>query len=437
MPPMFMPMPADTTPAPLLAPWCANQQAESDGVEVTSKRYLTRVIDIFGRKYDGPSDVVFKECRLIAAKLGGDGAVVFKAGPPKQRGRLFEKARMHKNHFDLIRDFSRAMFIVYNLDLIAPLLQLLCTAAGFHVARGKNRFALEYDASDSAGYRDFQILVRTTAAWLVELQIIPAQMYSLKETLGHSDYTLFRFAIEAGKRARAEAQLQITAGAATAAPAPRSVCAYVSRRGDCKNTPEPGVAHCKHHRCPTPGCGNGKAGKDAACASCDASSTIGERRGTQGHACAYVSDRGDCKTATKPGSLHCKRHACPTAGCRNGKAGADASCASCAAAAKGGGARRGAQGHATGATPELDEDYDEPPPPMLSHPKHHDEDMFRVQARPLDTADKTGTAGGRRGKKGKKGKASVASRSISPHMAANSISFGSPHVRPMGCTCGA
>ena len=91
-------------------------------------------------------------------------------------------------------------------DLIAPLIHLLRTAAGFHVARGKNRFAEGYDASDSAGYRDFQLLLRTPDGWLVELQVIPAQMHQLKERLGHTDYTKFRFIIEAGKRIRAQQQ---------------------------------------------------------------------------------------------------------------------------------------------------------------------------------------------------------------------------------------
>ena len=90
-------------------------QADSDGVEVTSKRYLTRVIDLFARKYDNPAVAVFKMCQRIAATLGGDSAVVFKTGPPKEQGRLFEKARMQKNRFDLIRDYVRATFIVYNL----------------------------------------------------------------------------------------------------------------------------------------------------------------------------------------------------------------------------------------------------------------------------------------------------------------------------------
>ena len=78
------------------------------------------------------------------------------------------------------------MFVVYNLDLIAQLICLLRAAGGFHPARGKNRFAPVYDASDSAGYRDYQLLFRTSDGWLIEIQIIPAAMYTLKEELGPS-----------------------------------------------------------------------------------------------------------------------------------------------------------------------------------------------------------------------------------------------------------
>ena len=91
------------------------QQADSDGVKVDSKRYLNRITDLFARKYDNPSTAVFKECQGIAAKLGGDSALVFKIGPAKKKGRVIEKALMQENRFDLIRDIVRAMFIVSNL----------------------------------------------------------------------------------------------------------------------------------------------------------------------------------------------------------------------------------------------------------------------------------------------------------------------------------
>ena len=83
----------------------ATTQADEDDVEPTSKRYLNRVIDLFERKYDNPANVVFKECRRVAAQLGGDTALVFTIGPGKEIGRLIEKALMQKGRYDLIRDY--------------------------------------------------------------------------------------------------------------------------------------------------------------------------------------------------------------------------------------------------------------------------------------------------------------------------------------------
>ena len=56
-------------------------------------------------------------------------------------------------------------------------------------ANYRNRFDSSYDAADSAGYRDYQIVARTKQGWLVEIQVIPREIYKLKSTLGHNDYT--------------------------------------------------------------------------------------------------------------------------------------------------------------------------------------------------------------------------------------------------------
>ena len=144
--------------------------------------------------------------------------------------------------------------------MIAPLIHLLRTAAGFHVARGKNRFAPGYDASDSAGYRDVQLLVRTPDHWLIEIQIIPAQMFALKQSLGHTDYTRYRFVIEAGKRARAKQQQKQDAAAADYDALPDAPgldldadvygdhpCAYMSARGNCKTVVAGGAKYVTHY----------------------------------------------------------------------------------------------------------------------------------------------------------------------------------------------
>ena len=72
------------------------------------------------------------------------------------------------------------------------------------MVRAKNRFARNYDPRESAGYRDYQMPVRAKrGGWLFELQIIPEEMHTLKNTLGHEDYTQYRFIIEAASRVRA------------------------------------------------------------------------------------------------------------------------------------------------------------------------------------------------------------------------------------------
>jgi hypothetical protein len=88
--------------------------------------------------------------------------------------------------------------------MFPKLLQNLLLTNEFKVVRAKNRLSTTYDPRDSAGYRDYQLLVRTKDGWIVELQIIAESMLQLKNELGHSEYTRFRLLIEAGQRARAK-----------------------------------------------------------------------------------------------------------------------------------------------------------------------------------------------------------------------------------------
>ena len=98
----------------------------------------------------------------------------------------------------------RGLHVPQAMLIMPALLPLLSAATTFDVVRTKNRFARNYDPQESAGYRDYQMLVRTKrGGWLFELQILPEEMYELKNSLGHEDYTKYRFAIEAADRARA------------------------------------------------------------------------------------------------------------------------------------------------------------------------------------------------------------------------------------------
>ena len=58
------------------------------------------------------------------------------------------------------------------------------------------------ESAESGGYRDFQIILKTSGGWLVEVQVIPEEMLELKKTLGHKNYTHFRFLREANERAQ-------------------------------------------------------------------------------------------------------------------------------------------------------------------------------------------------------------------------------------------
>ena len=54
-----------------------------------------------------------------------------------------------------------------------------------------------------------QVLARAGAVgWIVEVQVIPGDMYELKTNLGHAGYAKYRFILEACRRARARSSQQ-------------------------------------------------------------------------------------------------------------------------------------------------------------------------------------------------------------------------------------
>ena len=56
--------------------------------------------------------------------------------------------------------------------------------AEYTVIRTKNRFAAGYNAYDSSGYRDYQALVTVDGGWIIEIQVIPREMWRVKSELG-------------------------------------------------------------------------------------------------------------------------------------------------------------------------------------------------------------------------------------------------------------
>lgn len=185
-------------------PWASAEPAStlSRAGAVTSKRYLLKLLGVYNQKdEDSPVPMIAAACREIVAKLG-DGAVRFVLGKTKDQGRIFEKVLANEGRFDLIRDYARATFVVKDVAAFPRLLQHLLMDETFKVVRVKNRLSRSWDSRASAGYRDYQVIVQTKEGWIMELQLIPKAMYKLKSKLGHSDYTQYRFIIEAGQRAR-------------------------------------------------------------------------------------------------------------------------------------------------------------------------------------------------------------------------------------------
>jgi hypothetical protein len=93
-------------------------------------------------------------------------------------------------------------------------LQKLLERKEFKVVRAKNRLSPSWDSRESAGYRDYQILVKTKGGFLVELQLVEKEMHALKERLEHKEYTGYRFLIEVGHRVREKAKKAAAAAAA-------------------------------------------------------------------------------------------------------------------------------------------------------------------------------------------------------------------------------
>ena len=186
-------------------PWGDAGRKGQAGVEVTSKTYMLKLLEVYKQQGDSsPVPTIAAACRQIAEKLG-DGAVRFKLGKIKKQARIFEKVLTNDGRFDLIRDYARALFIVADVAAFPRLLQHLLVDDAFTVVRAKNRLSKSWDSRESAGYRDYQVLVQTNEGWIMEIQLIPKAMYKLKTKLGHADYVQYRFIIEAGRRARAAA----------------------------------------------------------------------------------------------------------------------------------------------------------------------------------------------------------------------------------------
>lgn len=175
-----------------------------------SIHYLTKVLRVFkgtddtGASLDNipPMKRVAAGIERIIAMAGTALAgVKFSTGPLKEKGRIMEKKRQCDGRYDRIRDYGRGMVEVLDMNCFPALIAGFETAQEFVVVRIKHRLDPAYDAKvESAGYRDYQLVLRTPDGWLVEVQIIPAEMLKLKSALGHADYTEYRFFLEVARR---------------------------------------------------------------------------------------------------------------------------------------------------------------------------------------------------------------------------------------------
>ena len=78
-------------------------------------------------------------------------------------------------------------------------------------------------------------------------------------------------------------------------PAPR--CAWVSEKGHCSGTCEPGYKYCRRHLCPV--CGASKASDAAACPE-------HQSAGVTATKCAHTSERGRCRMPVQAESSYCE-----------------------------------------------------------------------------------------------------------------------------------
>ena len=172
------------------------------GIDPTSKRYLSRLIEVFSSTKDAtPVNVVAGACDQATTVFGTGIRLLI--GPPKKEERIMQKAQ--GSDYNSIRDYGRLSLIVADAADVPHVVQCLSLCPSIELLRAKNRLDPDDDARESAGYRDYQLLARARAGdgWVVEIQILPEAMYALKASLGHASYSKWRFIREALHRAAA------------------------------------------------------------------------------------------------------------------------------------------------------------------------------------------------------------------------------------------
>jgi hypothetical protein len=75
------------------------------GIRPTSKRYLSRLLEVFANADEGPTPTMQSACQRIAGVLCNedDSIAIWSFGTLKKHGRIFEKLLSYDGHFDEIR----------------------------------------------------------------------------------------------------------------------------------------------------------------------------------------------------------------------------------------------------------------------------------------------------------------------------------------------
>jgi hypothetical protein len=127
-----------------LVPGCDRQPSLEDAPDPRDSEYLL----ILNEAFEAVDDRLLED----AARLAADVGLEFKAGPPKKDSRAMEKARLaYGNDYSRLKDLRRASVVCGTVQSATGFVEK--AAGGLRICRAKNRFRLDYDASQSGGFR--------------------------------------------------------------------------------------------------------------------------------------------------------------------------------------------------------------------------------------------------------------------------------------------
>ena len=143
-----------------LVPGCDRQPSLEDAPDPRDSEYLL----ILNEAFEAVDDRLLED----AARLAADVGLEFKAGPPKKDSRAMEKARLaYGNDYSRLKDLRRASVVCGTVQSATGFVEK--AAGGLRICRAKNRFRLDYDASQSGGFRAGARVPRKVSACILIL----------------------------------------------------------------------------------------------------------------------------------------------------------------------------------------------------------------------------------------------------------------------------